>query len=270
MKAGPCRYCGLPVEIDDNYLGHMWTSAIHDTERTLNAKVPALSKEQIAAELSEMQEAILRKGAELAPHVNHQHCIDKFKDQAQVRKRTKERDNRTARYYRACPFGATTVFDDIPFRARNDVLTAFTISRQSVTLMSETRRGKSRLAWILLFEPFINGQDVMAFTHTSLKYSLYTKARRSQADLSAWIAEIERCDVLLIDDLGKADMVKGEIGMQVEEATFHILDQRLGREGRRTILTTNDDFASMIQRMTPDRGAPLAGRIRELTARFTG
>jgi DNA replication protein DnaC len=256
MQVGPCRYCGLPVEVDDTMLGREWTHAIHG----LNSH-----------EAEVCQAAIQRRATELAPQVNHQRCIDDFKDRGAMASRLREQTARAVRYDNHCPFRGdlkTNLFE-LKFKDKEAVMSAFHVAGRSVTLIGTTGTGKTRLAWLLIERPFIEGRSVRVFTHIGLKQALHEKATRSQGELALFVKALIDCEVLLIDDLGKADMARGEVGLQIEEQTFHILDTRLVDSRRRTILTSNDDGASLIARMTPDRGEPLVRRIRELTVTFT-
>jgi DNA replication protein DnaC len=255
MQVGPCRYCGLPVHIDDAMLGREWVHALRGLD-------------QHEAEVC--QEAIERRAAQLAPQINHARCIEEFRDRGAMAARLKEQRDRSVRYEKACPFKGEnkTNWEDIPFKDKDAVASAFHVAARSVTLIGTSGSGKTRLAWTLIEKPFIDGRSVRVFTHIGLKMVLHEKALRSQAELAGFVRSVIDCDVLLIDDLGKADMARGDVGLQIEEQTFHILDSRLNDTKRRTILTSNDDGESLKARMTPDRGEPLARRIRELTVCF--
>lgn len=256
MQVGPCRYCGLPVEIDDHMLGREWTMAMSG---------------MASGEADAWQQKIIAFANALAPHVSHSRCIDDFKERGAIASRLKAQTERAVRYERACPFKGerkTNLFD-LKFKDKEAVMSAFHVAGRSVTLIGTTGTGKTRLAWLLIERPFIEGRSVRVFTHIGLKQALHEKATRSQGELALFVRALIDCEVLLIDDLGKADMARGEVGLQIEEQTFHILDTRLVDSKRRTILTSNDDGASLIARMTPDRGEPLVRRIRELTVTFT-
>lgn len=256
MQVGPCRYCGLPVHIDDAMLGREWTHAVRGLD---------------PHEAEVCQAAIQRRASELAPQVNHQRCIDDFKDRGAMASRLKDQRERAVRYECACPFKGdrkTNLFD-LPFKDHDAAMSAFHVGKKSVTLRGSSGTGKTRLAWLLIEKPFMEGRSVRVFTHIQLKNTLYEKAKTSQAEMSAFVRACIECEVLLIDDLGKADMVKGDHGLQIEEQMFHILDTRLIDPKRQTVLTSNDDGASLIARMTPDRGEPLVRRINELTVVFS-
>jgi DNA replication protein DnaC len=257
MQVGPCRYCGLPVEVDDALIAR-------EGQRVM------IGLDSVEAE--RCQNAILKEQKRLGPQINHGKCVLHFQEQGAIASRLKIQNQRAVRYERACPFKGEnrTVIAEMPFRGCDVVTSAFHVANRSVTLVGPTGIAKTRLAWLLIEKPFMEGKEVRVFTHISLKMALFEKAKRSQAEMAIFVRELIACDILLIDDLGKADMARGEHGLQIEEQTFHILDSRLGNPSVRTILTSNDDGESLKARMTPDRGEPLLRRIRELTACFTG
>lgn len=255
MVTGPCKHCGLPVVIDDSVFLAEWEGAIQ-------GKSPS--------EIEAMQSFTTTVMNKFAPHVNHSHCIERFREEAGIRKRIKLRNERQARYSKAFPFRAETRFDEIPFKDKAAVMTEFHVNRESVTLIGESGRGKTRLAWALLEPPFLEGAEVRVFTHAKLKSALHTATGKGASAVAALVDALCKVDILLLDDLGKADMARGESGLQIEEATFQILDARIGMKSVRTILTTNDVGETLVARMTPDRGRPLVRRIQELTKLFAG
>lgn len=255
MQVGPCRYCGMPVEVDDAMLGREWTRALHGLD---------------PHEAEVCQEAIQQRATELAPQVNHQRCIDDFRDRGAMASRLKEQTARAVRYSRACPFKGdlkTNLFD-LKFRDKDAVMSAFHVAKRSVTMAGTTGRGKTRIAWLLVEQPFIEGKSVRVFTHTSLKGALDEKSRLGRGEMSAFVRALVDCDVLLIDDLGQADMCRYENSLLIEEQTFHILDSRLTDLNKRTILTTQFNRETLAARMSPERGAAMVRRILELTVCF--
>jgi DNA replication protein DnaC len=246
----------MPVEIDDAMLAREWTHAVINLD---------------ARESEICQASIYEKAREIGKAISHARCIQEFNERGAKAQRLLERRQRAVRYERACPFKGerkTNLFD-LPFKDHDAAMSAFHVGKKSVTLRGSSGTGKTRLAWLLIEKPFMEGRSVRVFTHIQLKNTLYEKAKTSQAEMSAFVGACIECEVLLIDDLGKADMAKGDHGLQIEEQMFHILDTRLIDSKRQTVLTSNDDGASLIARMTPDRGEPLVRRINELTVVFS-
>lgn len=255
MQVGPCRYCGMSVKIGDDLIAREARAVMWNLD---------------SREAEVCQNNIIKEQSKLAPQINHQRCIDEFKDRGAMASRLKAQTERAVRYAKACPFKGerkTNLFD-LKFKDKDAVMSAFHVAKRSVTLIGSTGTGKTRLAWTLIEQPFIEGKSVRVFTHIGLKNTLYEKAKSSQAEMAAFVQALVECDVLLIDDLGKADMARGDHGLDIEEKTFHILDTRLNDLSRRTIITSNDKGESLVARMTPDRGEPLVRRIRELTVCF--
>lgn len=255
METGPCRHCGLPVIVDDAPFLAVWSDTIK-----------GMSPQQIYP-IQEHVEGVMRM---LAPYVSHKMCVDDFRERGNVQGRKRDRENRLARYRKAFPFQDSNRFDEIPFTTKRDVMTQFHVCKQSITLVSESGRGKTRLAWALIEQPFLDGLECRVFSHTGLKGAMHKATAKGAGHMAALVDKLCKVDVLLLDDLGKADMARGDQGLQIEEVTFQILDARLGMKGVRTILTSNDDGETLTSRMTPDRGRPLHRRIQELTKVFTG
>lgn len=128
---------------------------------------------------------------------------------------------------------------------------------RGLVLHGETRKGKSRCAWLLIRRLILEGVSVEAMTSDQFARDC-AEAHGTGADVATeWFARLAGRPVLFIDDLGKFKLTE-----RVEAELFGIFDYRCTHL-RPTIFTTNAVGDILAKRMTPDRGAPFVARMRE-------
>lgn len=123
-------------------------------------------------------------------------------------------------------------------------------------LFGDTRKGKSRCAWLLLRREYDKKRKITVMDSLSgLQYgSIFSGGGR---DAETWVMSRCTCDVLFLDDVFKVKLTDS-----FEAAMFAIVDYRLNH--KKTILATcNDTGASLAGRMSVDRGAAFVARLKE-------
>lgn len=125
---------------------------------------------------------------------------------------------------------------------------------KGLLLHGATGLGKSRCAWRLCERQFmsnrsvgvIDGVFVMRIPH------LCREDRVFEA-----LESLIRPDIVLLDDA-----FKGRLTPSVEDFIFTLIEQRTA-QGRPSLITTNDDAATLKARLSPDRGDPFIRRLGE-------
>lgn len=254
MTVGPCKLCGKMVEIDDHITAHEWARIV--------AEAPPGRASRVEADITSAAERF-------APITHHQVCIDAFNDAAEKRRRKAFRAERIAKWQRFTPFRDTDIHQ-IPFTAKIEALQTFSEPGVSVALIGPKRRGKTRLAFLMVEPHYLAGRDIRVFSHIGLKNTLLKKSTDGGSWMFQFIEQLKGCDVLFLDDLGKATMVDANgRGLQIEEQFFDVLDHRLMHR-KKTLLTMNDIDETLMARMSKDRGGPFVARIGELARVFAG
>ena len=126
---------------------------------------------------------------------------------------------------------------------------------------SDSGTGKTTCAWVLAAREFKTGKFVVAMTHSEMTNSAI-KVAKGEAP-KKWVSLLKKCDLLMIDDLGKSKFkgVDGE-GKAGEELLFDVIDSRC-RSELPTIITSNLTGEGMKGAMSDDRGEPFVRRLRE-------
>jgi DNA replication protein DnaC len=254
MTVGPCKLCGKMVEIPDEITVHQWMRIVMEAKPEDRGYV---------------QDFINRKIVEHAPHVLHDSCVAAFHEAAAKKQRVSARFERAAKWAKFTPFPDTDL-QRIRFGAKNEAINAFAEAGVSVVLVGETRRGKTRLGFLMVEPHYLAGRTIRCFTHIGLKNTLLKKSSEGPSWMTLFIDQLKSCDVLFLDDLGKATMTDADgRGLQIEEQFFDVMDHRL-IHNKKTLMTMNDINKTLIARMSKDRGAPFAARIAELARVFAG
>jgi len=133
---------------------------------------------------------------------------------------------------------------------------AWKFGARGLILLGATGTGKSRCAWALLEREHMAGRSVATMNHTiALEYQ--RQFARPVGSVAQWAEPFLRAEVLLLDDVFKARLSDG-----LEQLLFTIVATRCEKQ-LPMIVTTNDDSASLAQRLSEDRAEPLLRRLRE-------
>lgn len=243
-----CQICGKVMQLDDGLMNE--------------ARRPFLGNPLAMSEIHRIEQKWL-------PMVGHDACIAQREQESRSIASFERRKGLVARWNKACPpIFLETSFDLIPFAEKVGALNAIA-EGHSVMLIGPTRRGKTRLAWEACRPVFMSGKQVMIFTHIGLSTEIREQADKGPNWLSTLVHRLKGCDLLFLDDFGKAKMVGADgVGMQNEEALFDVLDCRVSQK-KQTIITANDVGHTLESRMS-ERGVPLVARLREFFKQFTG
>lgn len=125
----------------------------------------------------------------------------------------------------------------------------------------ESGTGKTTAAWVIVRREFDAGRFVVALTHAQLSDEA-TKFACGDAG-KGWQSVLKRCDLLLVDDLGKSRFKSASgAGRASEEFLFELVDSRI-RDRLPTILTSNTDGEGLKAAMSEERGEAFVRRLRE-------
>lgn len=132
---------------------------------------------------------------------------------------------------------------------------------RGLVLHGNTGKGKSRCAWLLLRREHDAGRRVRAVDH-SIGFKYAESFAQSAAAAATWIDRLVSADILFLDDVFKSRLTDS-----LEQALFTVISSRSER-GKPIIITCNDTGATLIERMSQDRGAALVRRIMEYNERI--
>lgn len=125
-------------------------------------------------------------------------------------------------------------------------------------LHGETDLGKTRLAFLLLKTMhFTDRKKIIAIS--SIKFGLDVSSAFTDSSSKAkdMLEKMATVDLLFLDDVGKARLTE-----RVEEAFFHVIEERCSHL-LPIIATTNMTGATIGQAMSEDRSAPFVRRLRK-------
>lgn len=164
---------------------------------------------------------------------------------------------RLQRWQQLCPpeFLATEP-NRLPCQRQFHAVIRWQFGPRGLILHGNTGKGKSRCAWLLLRREFEAGRSVRSLNSTSgLTYG--AKFSESTGEVERWIERLCSVGILLLDDVFKAKLTDS-----FEAAVFSIINTRTERQ-LPVIATLNDTGDSLVQRLSPDRGAAMLRRLRE-------
>ncbi len=123
--------------------------------------------------------------------------------------------------------------------------------------------GKTTAAYLITKSAIANQKRCAVFSHSEFSRKASFLTNTDQQAGSRWIKLVNECDLLVIDDFGKSRFKTADgTSKQAEELLFDILDSRIANK-RPTILTSNDNAATLRARLSAERGEPLLRRLRE-------
>lgn len=176
------------------------------------------------------------------------------------------RDQRLAEWQALCPKefqgDSATVPAKLPKPHKLAEALKWTYGPRGLAMHGVSGTGKSRCAWMLLRREMLLGRSVAVLDQSFSEKFWAKQAARTALD---WLDECSRAELLLADDVFKAQLGQGlqsDTGTGAEYALYNLLCVRFNAQ-RPTILTTNDVGDALIKRLSPDRGTPLVRRIRE-------
>lgn len=127
---------------------------------------------------------------------------------------------------------------------------------RGLLLHGQTRKGKSRSAWLLLRREFDKGRSIRVLdTMSGFEYGSTFSIGAKEAE--EWVKQHCQCSILFMDDVFKVKLTDS-----FEAALFAILDYRLNHK-KVLMATCNDTGDSLTARMSTDRGAAFVARLKE-------
>ena len=129
---------------------------------------------------------------------------------------------------------------------------------RGLMLYGPSRRFKTRLVWTLLKRVLTEDRPEVAFMAFDCMSFEKDIMRHYQAeDEHLWFDKVCAAPLLFFDDFGKIKLTE-----RAEAELFGIVERRTANL-LPIILTTNDDDATLVARMSDNRGIPLVQRLRE-------
>lgn len=127
---------------------------------------------------------------------------------------------------------------------------------KGLVLHGPTGAGKSRCLYQLLKREFKESRRIRILGPDS-GYQYAERFSQSPADVLRWIEDKQDVDILALDDVFKVKLTES-----FEQSLFVIVNFRTERN-RPVLVTCQDVGQSLIERMSPDRGAAFVRRLRE-------
>lgn len=146
----------------------------------------------------------------------------------------------------------------LPLPERLKQVLAWEFGPRGLLLHGPTSQGKTRCAWALLRQEFVDHQHQVVAA-TGYDFSIHIPALYAQgADhVERWVDNCCRAEICFLDDPFKAKATE-----RTEDVLFAIVDQRLAHQ-RPLIITANDTGETLAGRLSADRGLPLVRRLRD-------
>lgn len=150
-----------------------------------------------------------------------------------------------------------TDVEKLPAAEKAKQALAWAYGPKGLILHGTTGRGKTRTAWLVLRQQFLDGHSVQALTSTDLSFHLPALYTTGADAVDSWLKRLCEVDVLLLDDVFKA-----VLNERCEAFLFALLSGR--NEKRHPCITTLNDTGDSLQaRLTADRSAPLIRRLKD-------
>lgn len=148
--------------------------------------------------------------------------------------------------------------DTDPKRINSEKLSqvlAWECQSKGLVIHGESGKGKTRAMWLLVRQLLAQGKSVRVFD--CLDFELECSDRFARGEGKNWVKALLSYDVICFDDLGKFRLTD-----RVESVLFGLWEKQIANL-KPIIATTNDTGATIENRMTENRGAPLVRRIKE-------
>ena len=168
-----------------------------------------------------------------------------------------ERDSEI-RWHSICPSAyRDTTIERLPNPAKAEEVLSWNYGAAGLLLHGQTRKGKSRCAWLLVRKVYESGKSVRVLD--SMAGFQYGAAfANSGREALEWIETRSKCGLLLFDDVFKVKLTDS-----FEAAVFAIVDYRITHQ-LPIIATLNDTGKTLAARMSEDRGEAFLARLREM------
>lgn len=130
-------------------------------------------------------------------------------------------------------------------------------------LEGKSRLCKTRFMFHLLAREWMAGRSIAVFVHGHLRSVLSALAASDSAAFGRFVLEMQKKDILFIDDLGKGRRTPAS-----EEAIFELIDGR-GALCKPTMYTSNQPLAEVMTQFSEEFREPIFLRIEEKTTLIT-
>ncbi len=184
-------------------------------------------------------------------------CLPQVRETQERERLDLVRRQREGRWLEVCPEEFIAVDRRLlPDVAMFDRVQLWTYGPRGLVVAGETGMGKSRACWSLLHREFAAGHSVCALSAYDLsRWPSLVLNEPTQADRKA--KRMAVADILYLDD-----PFKSRLSPTVEEMLFATLDERTSRR-RPCLFSFNDSYATLVARLTTDRGPAFLRRIRD-------
>jgi hypothetical protein len=155
-----------------------------------------------------------------------------------------------------------TEYNRLPVPEAYDAVMQWRYGPVGLMLCGDTGLGKSRAQWDLAKREHFAGRSIGHLDKTTLE-RWGTKKFADPPRAVALAERLERCDLLLLEDIFKAKLRNGSgEGMASEELLWDLIDRRSARR-LPNIISTNDTQKSLPTRLSSDRATPIIRRLKE-------
>jgi len=168
-----------------------------------------------------------------------------------------ERRTRAARWAAVCPPEFATV--DRAMLPRPDLFDSvqgWNYGPRGLVVAGNTGLGKTRSCWQVIKREVMAGRSFFCLSSYDLSNWAYSLCHEPLAH-HAIVRHVVSANILYLDDPFKARLTP-----TVEESLFVTLDERTARR-KPTLFSFNDSGATMMARMTSDRGPAFLRRIKD-------
>lgn len=168
------------------------------------------------------------------------------------------RQEKLHKWQAICPAGfRDTQIEKLPRPEKAQEILAWNYGKTGVLLHGKTGKGKSRCAWLLCEKVFNSGKSIHVLNSLAgFEYAgIFESGGRAAHE---WVQSRCSCGLLFLDDVFKVKLTDS-----FESAVFAIVDYRLAHQ-LPILATLNDTGATLMARMSEDRGAALYRRLKEM------